>query len=257
MNFIMEAKGLRFAYGDRAVIDGASLGTAEGEILGILGPNGAGKSTLLKLMTGLIQPSAGEVTLHGRDISAIGHREFARGVAMLPQLSSYPFGMKAMEVVLMGRMPYLPLLGFESKSDIEIARDAMERTDCLEFASRDINELSGGERQRVLLARAIAQGPQVLVLDEPTTFLDISHTIGLKRLIMGLSRDNGITVVLALHDVNLASTLCDRIAFMKAGKIESEGRPSDVIDSGIIREIFGADVEVMRARDDARPLCII
>jgi iron complex transport system ATP-binding protein len=161
-----------------------------------------------------------------------------------------------MEVVLMGRTPHLPIFGFESRRDIEIARDAMRKTDCLGLASRDINALSGGERQRVILARALAQEPRILLLDEPTTFLDIRHQIELHRLLKSLNRDGSLTIVIAMHDLNLASAFCDRIVILKEGRIAASGLPRDVINAGTMRDVFEASVKVGIDADTGLPYCI-
>lgn len=252
---MIELKEIHFAYGACEVIRGLSMSVGSGEIVGILGPNGAGKSTLIRLAAGLIEAQRGTVTLEGRWVGALSARELASQVAVVPQQNVVPFAFTAFEVVLMGRSPHLSFFGFESARDIEIAREAMEATDCIEFASRDINELSGGERQRVFLARAIAQGPRLLLLDEPATFLDIRHQIALHKLLAKLNREKGLTIVSAMHDLNMASLFCDRIIMLKKGRILCDGAPGKIMSPENISAVF--DAEILVGRDDltGRPFC--
>ncbi|MFH0799142.1 MAG: heme ABC transporter ATP-binding protein [Pseudomonadota bacterium] len=252
----LKIEDIHFAYGEEDVIRGVSFEMAPSEIVGILGPNGAGKSTLIKLMAGLFKARSGEATLGGEDLHRMPAAERAREIAFVPQESHIPFSFTAMEVVLMGRSPHLPLLGFESRRDIAIAHEAMEKTDCLKFAPRDINSLSGGERQRVILARALAQEPKLLFLDEPTTFLDIRHQIELHRLFSSLSRKGGLAIAAAMHDLNLAAAFCDRLIVLKEGRITAAGKPRDVITSSTIFEAFGARVLVGSHPSTGTPYCI-
>lgn len=226
------------------VFDGVTLNIQKGEFLGILGPNGSGKSTLLKLISGTITPSSGKIFVEGRNLREIAHKERARRIAVVPQESQIPFSFSALEVVLMGRAPYLPLLGFESETDIELAKRAMKETDTLQFADRDIHDLSGGERQRVIVARSLAQGPSILLLDEPTTFLDIRHQVELSNLVKRKNKEDGLTVITVVHDINIASTFCDRILFLKDGEIVVDGTPDKVVTYANVKSVFNAEVYV-------------
>jgi len=222
-------------------------------VLAIVGPSGAGKSTLINLLSGTIKPRAGSILLDGRSIGDIPHRELARNISVVPQMATTPFGLSTLEIVLMGRTPYISPFGFESKDDIDIALDAMRQTDCYEFRSRGMHELSGGERQRVLVARAIAQKPKILMLDEPTTFLDIRHVSELVGMLRRLHADNGITIVCALHDLNIATSICNRIVLMKNGAMEANGAPAEIIDSATIRRVFDTDVHIAKDPGSGRP----
>lgn len=252
---MISLSNIYFSYGTSDVLRGISMTVGSGEIVGVLGPNGAGKSTLIKLMAGLIKAQNGDVIIDGRQIDAISTRELARHMAVVPQQNIVPFAFTSLQIVLMGRSPHISFLGFESARDIEIARKAMRQTDCLEFASRDINELSGGERQRVFLARAIAQGPKILLLDEPTTFLDIRHQIELNKQLKILNRE-GVTIISAMHDLNMASIFCDRIVMLKEGRVFCDGHPNEVMTSENIRSVFGAEVIVTRDENLGRPICM-
>lgn len=242
---MIELKDISFSYtGVADVVRDISVKIGRGEFVGILGPNGSGKTTLLKIISGTMKPDKGHVLIDGSGLSGMRHRERARKIAVVPQESAIPFSFSSLEVVLMGRAPYLPLFGFESKEDISIARKMMEDTDVIQFEKRPIQELSGGEKQRVIVARALAQKPKILLLDEPTTFLDIRHQMDLYRLIKRKNSEDGLTVITVVHDINLASTFCDRIIFLKEGKIIADGTPHEVVRYAKIREVFDTDVYV-------------
>ncbi|MBT3182096.1 MAG: ABC transporter ATP-binding protein [Deltaproteobacteria bacterium] len=257
MNKILEIKQLSFSYGKSIVIDDISFDIRDASIVGILGPNGAGKSTLINLLSGTNAPDAGSILIDGDDLKSIPYRTLAKRVAVVPQMSSSPFAFTSLEIVLMGRTPYISPYGFESKDDIDIAIDAMKKTDCYEFASRNIDELSGGERQRVLLARALAQNPRILMLDEPTTFLDIKHISALKNTLLKLNHDGGLTIICALHDLNIASSICDHIILLKDGSIEAAGTPDEVISRPIIERVFDTSVHIEKDPTTGQPYFLI
>jgi len=217
---------------------------AKGEFFGILGPNGSGKSTLLNLIDGIRSPCEGEIRLKGIAPGKMRRKDVARLVAVVPQEASWVFPLTVEEVVLMGRTPHLGRLAFESERDLAVARSAMDATDLLPFASRLMETLSGGERQRVLIARALAQEPEVILLDEPTSSLDIAHQIRTFDLIRSLSRSAGLTVVSVTHDMNLAALYCDRIALLEEGRLHSLGCPGEVITESHIREVYRVNVVV-------------
>jgi len=243
---ILAAARVDFAYGTRPVLHDVCLGVATGDMLALAGPNGAGKSTLLGLFAGVRQPTAGVVRLHGEDIRHYARRDLAREIAVVPQDTSVLFPYTVAEMVLMGRAPHLHGIGLEGAEDLEIAESAMARTGVLEFAHRPIVELSGGERQRVILARALAQQPRLLLLDEPTTFLDLRHAIEILELITDLNRRERLTVVAVLHDLTVASMYFERVAFLREGRLAVEGRCDAVITEDTIRAVFDADVRVVR-----------
>lgn len=240
---MLNLSNISFSYSGIPAIQGISLDVMTGDVIGILGPNGAGKSTLIKLINGSLRPTEGSISIDGSDIGEISIRERAKTMATLGQGAKAPFGFTALEIVLMGRTPYVSALGFESKSDIEIAMEAMRKTDSIDFMHRRIGQLSGGEKQRVFLARALAQQPKMLILDEPTTFLDIRHTAQLKALIGELNGD-GITFICALHDINLAASMCNRLVLMKEGRVHVTGKSQDIINKANIDETFGVDIRI-------------
>jgi len=256
MNAILEAHEVHFFYGALPVLRGVSLKIEAGTVTGIIGPNGAGKSTLVRIMSGALEPSAGTVLLDGALISTVPPKRRARRVAVVPQETHIPFPFTALEIVLMGRAPYLPAFGFESRHDIDVATHAMEAVDCAHLADRDIAELSGGERRRIIIARAIAQDPAVLLLDEPTSFLDLRHSSGLARLLKQKARSSNLAVVAVMHDLNLAAAFCDRIMILKDGLVAAEGSPHDTISAATIAASFGVSVSTGIDAATGAPYCI-
>jgi cobalamin transport system ATP-binding protein len=246
---------IHFSYDEISVLKGVSLEINHGEIVGIMGANGTGKSTLLKLMSGALTPGRGRISFLNEQLSSLSPNQRAKRIAMVPQESVVPFSFTALEIVLMGRAPYLPPFGFESRGDVRQAHDAMERTDCIELADRDINTLSGGEKQRVMLARALAQCPELLLLDEPTSFLDIRHTAEFIGVLKKLNRSGGITIVCAIHDLNLAASFCQRIVLIKNGGVIANGSVDEIIDRDIIRKAFDIDVHVGLDEGSGKPYC--
>jgi len=241
---ILELERIGFQYGEKRVLQNITLTVARGEFFGILGPNGSGKSTLLNLIDGIRLPCEGEIRLKGIAPGRMRRKDMARLVAVVPQEASWVFPLTVEEIVLMGRTPHLGRLAFESERDLAVARSAMEATNLLPLASRLMETLSGGERQRVLIARALAQEPEVILLDEPTASLDIAHQIRTFDLIRSLSRSAGLAVVSVTHDMNLAALYCDRIALLEEGRLRSLGCPGEVITESNIREVYGVDVVV-------------
>jgi len=243
---VIEADHVHFRYTEPWVLRDIAFTTCEGEFLGIIGPNGSGKTTLIKLMDGLLTSQQGTIRINGRDLKKLKRNEFARQVAVVPQDAPMIFSFTVQEVVLMGRAPHLGRLRFEGRGDFEIIEKAMSMTEVLPFATRSINELSGGERQRVLIARALAQEPEVILLDESTAFLDIKHQIAFFDLMRRLNRSENVTVVAVTHDINLAALYCDRIMLLKSGMIHSLGTPEEVITEARIKEVYETDVLVDR-----------
>jgi iron complex transport system ATP-binding protein len=241
---LVQAERLHFAYGRRPAVRDVTLAVGRGEMLAIAGPNGSGKSTLLGLLSGVRRPHAGTVRLAGREVHAYGRRALARTVAVVPQETAVVFPYTVSEMVLMGRAPHLGGLGLESRHDLAVAERAMERTGVLELAARPLGELSGGERQRVIVARALAQEPALLLLDEPTTFLDLRHAIEILELIADLNRREGLTVVAVLHDLTVAAMYFERLAFLREGRLVIEGPPRAVLTEATVRAVFDAEVRV-------------
>jgi iron complex transport system ATP-binding protein len=217
MNPALRTESLTFAYKDKPVLNNVSLSVEHGEMVGILGPNGSGKTTLLKIFSAVLT-GTGEVKVNGRRIETYGKRELSRLFAVVPQESQVLFPYTVAEIVLMGRASYHSPLALEGERDIEVARASMELTDCLSFAERYLHELSGGEKQRVIIARALAQEPEILLLDEPSAFLDLKHQVQIFELMRRLNRERGLTIVAALHDLNLAALFFPRLVMLRDGK---------------------------------------
>ncbi|MGA9115526.1 MAG: ABC transporter ATP-binding protein [Bacteroidota bacterium] len=225
-----------------------SLDVRRGEFLSVVGPNGSGKSTLLKLLDRILLPSEGSITLLDRDLAWYPRAELARKVSYVPQETGILFPYTVYEVVLMGRAPHSRGEVFENARDRAIAREAMRAADIAHCAAHPVTALSGGEKQRVFIARALAQQPQVILLDEPNAHLDIAHQVGVFSVMRRLNRSEGVTVVSVSHDLNLASAFSDRIVMLKEGFVVALGTPSEVLTGDRIAEVFGTDVLV-----DAHP----
>jgi len=245
MTALLEAERVSFAYGKTPILRDVSLAVAPGELVGVIGPNGGGKTTLVRLLSAVLAPAAGSVRLAGRPLATYRRRELARRLAVVPQDPMVEFPFTALEVVLMGRAPHLPALAFPGARDLAVARAAMARLDVAGLEDRPLDRIPGGERQRVLLARALAQEPEVLLLDEPTTHLDLRHQAGIHEAVRDLRRERGVAVVSVLHDLNLAALYCDRLALLAGGRIVREGRPADVLTADVLRAAYGTDVHVV------------
>lgn len=231
-------KNVNLGYHKHVVVNDVSFEVCTKEIVGLIGPNGSGKSTLLKSMCGLMQPSSGTVELDGIEIAKISRETLARKIGVVPQLPSLPESFTVLDTVLMGRYPHLGLMRYESKKDIEIVCDAIRRTGIEHLTDRRVGETSGGERQRVVVARALAQEPLFLLLDEPTAHLDIQHQLEVMELVSSLAA-SGLGVAVALHDFSLASRFCHRLVLLKDGGIFKEGAPKDVMTTENIKQVFG------------------
>ncbi len=249
----MTLAGVGFKYGEAWALKGIDLEVRPGEILGILGPNGSGKSTLLKLMDGIFPPLEGEIRFNGTRLSRMKRAGVARAIAMVAQENYFQFPFTALEVVLMGRFPHLRGLQFEGDRDLRVALDALAVTDALDLAERPIHELSGGEKQRILLARALAQEPRVILLDEPTSFLDLKYKRDIFRLIASLSREKGLSVVLVSHDIDLSAQYCERLVLLREGEIFISGAPGRVVTSETVTRVYDCPVEVDQNPATGRP----
>ncbi|HEY3311240.1 MAG TPA: heme ABC transporter ATP-binding protein [Anaerolineales bacterium] len=242
---MLKIQNLSVNYSTRSVLKNISLEVKKGEILALLGPNGSGKSTLLRTICGILPANHGSILLAGHPLIKLNPAERARWVSVVPQNSSLPPIYTAWETVLLGRTPYINFLGQVSARDETIARCALERVDALSLAERNIGELSGGEQQRVLLARALAQSAPILLLDEPTTYLDLQHQMSMLNLVQKLSREDGITVIVALHDLNLAARFADRIALLVDGQLKAVGTTKQVLQADVIAEAYRWPVQVV------------
>jgi iron complex transport system ATP-binding protein len=242
-----EIKNLSYSFGDKKVLRDISFEAADGEFLGLMGPNGSGKTTLLRCMTNYLETPENCILIDGNPLQMLSPTKLARTFAVVPQSSSTDFVFSAYDIVMMGRIPHMASrIAGHRRSDVEIVRSAMERTDTLRFASRPFYALSGGERQRVVIARAIAQQSQGLLLDEPTVYLDINGQFEVMDLIRKLNREEGISVIAVLHDVNLAARYCDRIALLSHGRLEAIGPPKEVLTPETIQSVYGVDVVVRK-----------
>lgn len=232
------------------VLRDVTLQIEPGEILGIVGPNGSGKTSLLKLMAKLATPQRGTIALFGSSLAGLSQEESAQTVAFVPQESAQMFPFTVAETVLMGRFPHRHRtrwnlgFGWEDQEDCEVAAHAMATMDIAHLAPRSVTDLSGGERQRAMIARALAQTPRVMLLDEPTAFLDLQHQIEICSVLRRLRDERGLTVVIVSHDLNLASQYCDRVAMLKEGRMSAVGTPSEVMSVEVLREVYGCDVLV-------------
>jgi iron complex transport system ATP-binding protein len=250
---ILSLNGVGFGYGSESVLENVNLQVSPGQVLGILGPNGCGKSTLLNLMDGILTPKRGAVLVYGKPIQGMQRSEVARKIAMVSQEHHFRFDFSVLEVALMGRFPHMGRLQFESSKDMEAVRDALQATQCLDFAERSIHELSGGERQRVLIARALAQEPSLILLDEPTSFLDLKFKREIFRLIDRLRSQKTLGVVVVSHDIDLVAQFCTRIAMLKGGTIYRTGKPFEVITAENVEAVFDCPVRVDENPATGRP----
>ena len=252
----LQADGVRLAYDDAVVIDDLDLQVPDGQITVIVGPNACGKSTLLRSLARLLKPSAGRVLLDGDLIHSMPTKEVARRLGLLPQSPIAPEGILVVDLVARGRTPHQKLFQQWSESDERAVRAALTATDTLELADRTVDELSGGQRQRVWIAMALAQETELLLLDEPTTFLDITHQIDVLDLVRDLNKHEGRTVVVVLHDLNLACRYAHHIVMMREGDIVASGPPAQVITADSVRDVFGLRSVVIDDPISATPLVI-
>ena len=241
---MIEVNSISFRYHKDWVLRNVSFSVGKGEFIGMIGPNGSGKSTLLKILCRLLSPQQGEVFFESAPLKKLNRTDIAKKVALVPQEAHLLFPFRVMEIVLMGRSPYLGHLMFERERDLEIAKKAMEWTKILPFSERPMDELSGGERKRVFIARALAQEPEVILLDEPTANLDIHHQIDFLNLILTLNRKRGLTIVMASHDMNIASEFSDRLILFQQGRIWKMGTPGEVITQENIERVYGCEAWV-------------
>jgi iron complex transport system ATP-binding protein len=252
----LEARDVSVRYGGLGALTEVSADVQAGEVVGIVGPNGSGKTTLLRVLAGLLAPAHGIVRLDGRPVGDFARRDLARVLAYVPQDPVCEFAFTALEVVLMGRAPHGSGLGLASRADLVVARDALARLDVANLEDRPIHRLSGGERQRVFLARALAQRPAVLLLDEPTTHLDLEHQLGICGLMRDLAHDGGLAVVAVLHDLTLAGGHCDRVVLLGEGRTVAVGPPSEVLSVAAIERVFRVGVRVERHPTTGAPFIL-
>lgn len=243
-------------YGELTVLYDVTLEVAPGEVLAVIGPNGVGKSTLVRVASGLLPPLSGRIGINGANLNQLSPSERARYVSVVPQATNLPPTFRAIDVVLMGRTPYLGWLETEDDKDRAVAREAMERTDTLELTDRPIGQLSGGEQQRLLIARALAQAAPIMLLDEPTAHLDLKHQDRVLGLVRDLSRNENLAVLMALHDLNLVSRFADRVVLLSDGVVRKLGEPQAVLQPGLLAEVYGIGIQVVPSPVDGKPLVL-
>lgn len=246
MENLLTVSNLSGGYYNQRVIKDISLNINRGDFLGIIGPNGSGKSTLLKLLTRVLPPQSGMIDLEGRDIFSLKLKDFCRRVAFVPQDTLIGFAFSVWEIVLMGRIPHLGRLQLEGRKDYQIAENALLLTDSFHLKEKNIDELSAGERQRVIIAKALTQEPILLFLDEPTAHLDIAHQIQILDLLKRLNRKNRLTIVMVLHDLNLASEYCDRLLLLSQGEVFRQGRVEEVLEYQSLEQVYKTLVVVKK-----------
>lgn len=245
---MLRVADVSFGYGrpgrSSLVLDGVSAFVARGGLVGILGPNGSGKTTLLRLMSGTRVPSSGQVLLDDRPLARISRRELAQRLAVVPQETHLAFDYRVLEMVLMGRHPHLGLFEVEGPSDIAVAREALTATGTAHLEDRDFNTLSGGEKQRVIIAAALAQASDVLLLDEPTASLDLGYQLEIAGLLHRLNHDRGMTMVVSTHDLNLAASLCRDLILLRAGRVLAAGPTELVLTPDNVRALYDVEADV-------------
>lgn len=254
---LLSVEGLCCGYGQRPVLHELSLAVSPGELVAVVGPNGCGKSTLVRAIGGGLRPTAGRVLLNGRSVASMRPREVARQMAVVAQDTGVGFDFTVEEIVTLGRLPYVSRLRGETAADRAAVEQAMVATRTLELAHRSITGLSGGERQRVMVARALAQQPKLLLLDEPTAHLDIAHQVELMDLVRRLNREEGLTVVAVLHDLNLAAQYAHRLVMMKEGQVCAQGAPAEVLTEANVERVYGSRVKVIRHPEEGSPHLIL
>jgi iron complex transport system ATP-binding protein len=245
---MLSVRDVSFAYRSSAprVVDGVSLDVARGDLVGVIGPNGSGKTTLLKMLSGALTPTAGTIGLDGRPLRDWPRRAVARRVAFVPQETHAPFDFSVLDIVLMGRFPHLGAFALEGPADLAIARLALASTGTSAFETRPFSTLSGGEKQRVVIASALAQSPELLLLDEPTASLDVGHQLEIQLLLERLNRENSVTMVLSTHDLNFAAALCRQLILIRGGRVIAQGPTDDVLTRDTVRALYDVDADVER-----------
>lgn len=244
LDFALEVENLNFTYKKELALKDISFSIKKGQFLSIIGPNGSGKSTLLNNLSNIENPQSGSINIYDEDINEYESKKLARTIALVPQDTFISYGFSVLDIVLMGRFPHLNRFEKESEEDFKIVNKALKKTNTFHLRDRNVNEISGGERQRVIIARALAQESEIIFLDEPTSHLDINHQIDLLNLLKQLNEERNTTIVLVIHDINLASRYSDEIILMDGGKIVSKGAPEKVVTRKNIEKTYGLNVIV-------------
>ncbi|WDV44409.1 ABC transporter ATP-binding protein [Clostridiaceae bacterium M8S5] len=249
MSSAMKIENISFKYTDNLILRDLNFTVDKGEFLGILGPNGCGKTTLLKNMCNLLKPLSGNISVGNENISKTSHKELAKKIAVVHQFDNISFDFSVHDIVLMGRMPHQRRFSGETKKDYEVVERCMKVTDSWDLRDKKILQISGGERQRVMLARALAQEPEILLLDEPISHLDIKHQINILNLCKKLNKEDNLTIIITIHDINMALKYCKKIIMMNNGQIEAYDKPEIVLTKENISNIYDIGVDIIRNKD--------
>ncbi len=242
---VIEAHNVNFSYDGKEIIHDVSLALAQGEFLGLIGPNGAGKSTVLRLCARILKCRSGAVFVFGKDVKNLSQKQIAEEIGFVPQETHFALDFSVEQIVAMGRYPYLRPFEPATSIDLDAVEHALDSADLTQLRKRPVNMLSSGERQRVVIARALCQEPKILILDEPTSHLDLNHQIKIMNLLQKLNKQ-GKSIVIANHDLNLAGLFCQNLVLMHQGTIYAKGAPTDLITKEILREVYGAQVKIIR-----------
>ncbi len=253
---MLVVQDLHFGYGSEGVLRGFAMEVGRGEMVGIVGPNGVGKTTILRLISGVLSPSRGRVFVDGSDITTLTAAQRGRLVSVVPQNPRLPLGFKLLDLVMMGRNPHLGLLQWEGERDVEAARTAMEMTGLWRLADRAVGTLSGGEQQRAVVALALTQEAPVMLLDEPTSSLDLAHQTGILDLVTDVQHRLKGTVVMAIHDLTLAAQYCDRLVMLAGGREYADGAPRDVLTEENVSHVYGAEVFILSHPQHGTPVVL-
>jgi len=249
-------EGIKFSHRENRILNGFDLSLDEGELVGVLGPNGSGKTTLMRLISGVLRPTGGRILFGGTNVDEFSPRDRARLISVVPQAPQLPLNYTVLELVLMGRNAHLKLLQKENSRDFEVALKAMKLTDTYHLADRKMGVLSGGERQRAVVAMALVQEAPLMLLDEPTANLDLSHQIGIMDLVKKVQMDLKGAVLVAMHDLSLAAQYCSRVVMLSAGRSYAEGSPKDVLTPDKISKVFGVEVSILSHPNGGTPVVL-
>jgi len=245
---ILKVEKIDFAYDSDTVLEDVTFEAVQGEILGIIGPNGSGKTTLLRCLNKVLKPRGGVILLDDKDLASARQKEIAKLMGVVPQNSIHKFAFSVLDTVMMGRFPHLGRFDKESTGDFDIAQESLRLCGVEHLSSKLVNELSGGEFQKVIIARALAQQPRVLLLDEPTLHLDIHHQLDLLELLKALARREKLIVIMVSHDINLAVRYSSRVLVLKEGRIYKAGKPQDVLTQATLKEVYKIDIEIITSK---------
>jgi iron complex transport system ATP-binding protein len=253
---MIEISHLNYSYNGKPVLNNIDIAIQQGEFVGIIGPNGAGKSTLLKLMDRVLKIQTGAIRILDKEINQYTQKELAKVIGFVQQEFKTGFNFNVMDIVLMGRHPHQKMFFVDTQNDLDIASTAMNATDCQHLRERLVNTLSGGERQRVILASALAQEPKILLLDEPTTALDLKHQVHFYDIVEKLRRAKGLTVISVTHDLNLILKFCTRILVLKSGKILADGTIDDIVKKDILENAYDTSIEIIAHPQSGIPIIL-